>query len=73
MPLADTAGALGEKFRWPYWPGGGQAAALLLCSLGCGGLSKISPRGRRPLKIAQCSGTRVVIYDATTLGKLLIP
>ena len=52
--------------RWP-------AAAPLSCSSGCGGLSKISPRGRRPLKIAQCSGTGVVICDATALGDLLIP
>ena len=76
MPSADAARALGGRFGWTYWPEGGQrqhhcrARRVVAC---CGGLSKIAPRGRRPLKIAQCSGTGVVISDATTLGELLIP
>ena len=76
MPSADAVGALGGRFGWTYWPGGGQRqhhCHARRSGCGCGGLSKITPRGRRPLKIAQCSGTGVVISDATTLGKLLIP
>ena len=76
MSSDDAVGALGIRVGWLYWPEGGQrqhhrrARWVVAC---CGGLSKISPRGRRAKKIAQCRGMGVVISDAPALGDLLVP